>query len=234
MKKVKIAILGLGGRMGTEIQKLLEDLRYSNRFEIGMAPRTGESLDGFFGAELWIEFSSPAATLVLVREAIRRNSEIPLLVGATGWSEVELRELEEAAKVFPILRAANFSLGILICRMTLQAWRAYPELSNWKVSIRDLHHAAKKDAPSGTALALQEALGRAASITSVREGDAVGTHEITFESGSEKLTIIHEAKSRRVFAEGALEAAIRLFNSDAATLPKRLLSLEDLYLHRGA
>lgn len=118
--------------------------------------------------------------------------------------------------------------------MTLVAWRDYPEIRDWKVTIRDLHHAEKKDAPSGTALALEAAIGRKVIIESVREGERVGTHEITFESASEKITLIHEAKSRAVFAEGALEAAIRLLNRSPKSLPPRLLALEDLYLHRGA
>lgn len=232
IRRFKLGILGGRGRMGQELERLLVEPRYSSRFEKVAAPANGESMELFFTADLWIEFSSPAATLALCREAIRRGSKTPLVVGATGWTEEELRELENAAKAFPILRSANFSLGIQICRMTLRTWGARPELANWKVSIRDLHHAQKKDSPSGTALALREALGttlgKLATITSHREGDAVGLHEIVLESETEKLILIHEAKSRAVFAEGVLEAALRLMNSPFATMPKRLLGLDDL------
>lgn len=230
--RFKLGILGTGGRMGAELDKLLAEPRFSARLERFCAPVRGAALDPFFGADVWVEFSSPAAALELVREALRRGSKIPLVVGATGWSEPELRELETAAKILPILRSANFSLGVQICRLTLQSWGARPIFSGWKVTIRDLHHVNKKDAPSGTALALREALGSAlgrnATIESERIGDAVGTHEVILESASEKLTLIHEAKTRGVFAEGALEAALRLANSTAEQLPKRLLSLDDL------
>ncbi len=234
IRKFKLGILGRSGRMGAEIGKLLGESRFSGRLVVGATPASGEALDGLFEADLWIEFSSPAAVLALVREALRRKAKIPLVVGATGWSAAELRELETAARSFPILRSANFSLGVQICRITLLAWRAYPELAEWKASIREVHHADKKDAPSGTALALQDALGREAEIASVREGAVVGTHVVVLESGSEKLTLIHEAKSRAVFAEGALEAGLRLVNSAPDVLPKRILGLEDLYLRSDA
>lgn len=237
-RKIRIGGLGIGGRMGSEIERLLAKPRFSERAERGAFPRKGESLEALFAADVWIEFSSPAGALALAREAVRRRSKTPLVVGATGWSAGDLAELEEAAKAFPILRSANFAVGVRLCRMALESWRGFPELSNWRVSIREFHHAGKKDAPSGTALSLREALGselgRNAAIASVREGDIVGIHEIVLESDSEKLTLVHEAKDRAVFAEGALEAAIRLAEADLARLPKRLLGLDDLYLHRGA
>jgi 4-hydroxy-tetrahydrodipicolinate reductase len=230
----RLGVLGLSGRMGEELTKLLIEPRFASRLAKIASPGSRDGLDSMFAADVWLEFSTPAAVLMLVREALRRDSKVPLVVGATGWTTEESEELEAAARKTPILRAANFSLGVQICRMTLQSWREFPELANWRVSIRDLHHTGKKDAPSGTALSLREALGREVEIVSLREGDIFGIHEIRLESDSEKLTLIHEAKSRAVFAEGALETAFRLVSADAALLPKRLLGLEDLYLHRGA
>jgi 4-hydroxy-tetrahydrodipicolinate reductase len=225
IRKWKFGLLGSSGRMGSEVLRALAQPRFSGRLE--PAP-------SFESADLWLEFSTPAATLALVRDGMAKKNLRPFVVGSTGWRPEELAELEAAAHQFPILRASNFSLGIQICKMTLDLWRTYPELGAWKVSIFDLHHGGKKDSPSGTALSLREALGRDVEITSIREGEAIGTHEIRFESDSEKLTLIHEAKSRAVFAEGALEALLRLANRDPASLPKRLLGLEDLYLRSDA
>ncbi len=233
MKRIKLGILGASGRTGSEVLQALGEGRFSSRLENVASPGRSDSLDGLFSADVWVEFSSPSAVLRLIREAIKRGSKIPLIVAATGWTNEELKELETAAKEFPILRAANFSLGVQICRLTLQLWRSFPELADWTVSIRELHHTQKKDSPSGTALSLQEAMSREVPILSQREGDSVGTHEVLFENGSEKLVLLHEAKSRTVFAEGALEAAIRLVES-RDPLPKRLLSLDDLYLRRDA
>lgn len=232
IRKFKLGLLGASGRMGAEIRKLLENPRFSTRLEIVAAPARGESMDVLFSADLWIEFSSPAAALSLCREALRRGTKIPLVVGATGWSDAELRELSEAAKGFPVLRSANFSLGVYLCRLALRSWGARLDPAGWKIWIRDVHHAEKKDSPSGTALALREALGpelgKEASIVSERVGDAVGLHEIVLESSTERLTLTHEAKGREVFAEGALEAALRLVNASSSSLPKRLLDLDDL------
>jgi 4-hydroxy-tetrahydrodipicolinate reductase len=234
IRKFKLGILGFSGRMGAEVEKLLQEPRFAARLEKNATPARGESIDSLFEADLWLDFSSPNAVLALVREAVRRKSKIPLVVGSTGWSASERNELEAAAKSFPILQAANFSLGAEICRIALGSWRTFPELARWKITIRERHHPGKKDAPSGTALSLREALGREVEIESIREGDFVGVHEVIAESAHEKLTFIHEAKSRAVFAEGALEAALRLGNSEGEVFPKRILGLDDLYLHRGA
>jgi len=237
-RKLKIGILGFGGRMGSEIAKLLGEAPYRDQLETVSAPGRSESNESLFRAEVVVEFSSPAAVIAFVREAIIRNSKVPLVVGATGWTEAELRELDSAAVHFPILRSANFSLGVSLCRAALRNWASFPEIDGWSVTIRDLHHAKKKDAPSGTALALRDALRpslrASAVIESEREGDAIGTHEVILESPYEKVTLIHEAKSRAVFAKGAIDAAIRLANLDPAVLPKRVLGLDDLYLRGDA
>lgn len=233
-KKLKLGLLGAGGRMGGEVRKLLEEPRFADRLELVAAPGADDPLDPLFDAEVWLEFSSPKAVTILLAEARRRKTGIPFVIGSTGWSPGETTAVDEAAKAMPILRASNFSLGVFLCRAALRDWSKAPELADWRVTMRELHHTRKKDAPSGTALSLREALGREIAITSVREGDIVGIHEVILESATEKLTLIHEAKSRAVFAEGALEAAIRLATAVPGTLPKRVLGLEDLYLSRGA
>ncbi|MBS1963439.1 MAG: hypothetical protein JST04_14585 [Bdellovibrionales bacterium] len=233
-KKLKLGLVGAGGRMGTEVRKLLAESRFSARIELVAAPGADDPLDPLFDADVWLEFSSPKAVTLLLAEAERRKTKIPFVIGTTGWSPDEDAAVLASAKTMPILRASNFSLGVFLCRAALRDWAGYPELADWRVTMRELHHTRKKDAPSGTALSLREALGREIAITSVREGDIVGIHEVILESATEKLTLVHEAKSRAVFAEGALEAAIRLARATPGMLPKRVLGLEDLYLSRGA
>lgn len=233
-KKIKLGLLGANGRMGAEVRKLLAEKRFADRVELVASNGSGDPFDPLFAADVWVEFSSPKAVTLLLEEAARRKSKIPFVIGSTGWTPAETAAVEAAAAFAPILRASNFSLGVFLCRATLRDWSAYSELEGWKVTMRELHHTRKKDAPSGTALSLREAFGREIPITSVREGDIVGIHEVILESATEKLTLIHEAKSRAVFAEGALEAAIRLATIAPETLPKRVLGLDDLYLSRGA
>ena len=102
------------------------------------------------------------------------------------------------------------------------------------MSVREVHHTQKKDAPSGTALSLRDVFqakrpGEMA-IESIREGEVIGVHEVTFESANEKLVLIHEAKTRSVFATGALDAALEWINGNREkALPAHLLGLADLY-----
>lgn len=208
--------------MGKELAEVARLPAYSSRVEL----TENENPD------LWIDFASPDGALELCRKLSTSNKKVPLLVGSTGWSELQSKELESFGLQFPILRASNFSFGVQLCRITLMLWKTFPEIKSWSVKIREIHHTEKKDSPSGTALTLREAIGGEIPITSIREGSVVGTHEVIFSSESESLTLIHEAKRRSVFAEGALEAAIRL--AGISQPPKRLLTLDDLYLRREA
>jgi 4-hydroxy-tetrahydrodipicolinate reductase len=110
-----------------------------------------------------------------------------------------------------LLWAANFSLGVNVLLELARAAGGLLRGHGLDVHLVETHHAAKKDAPSGTALAIARAagpaLGREIPITSVRTGHVPGTHELTFDGPFEQLRLVHEARDRRVFAEGALAAA---------------------------
>lgn len=220
---IRIRVFGLSGKMGQELRTASQLPIYSARLRLTEDEHP----------DLWVEFSSPGGALDLCRKIAAAERSCPLLIGSTGWTDEQSKELENFAQQFPILRASNFAFGIQLCRFTLKYWNEFPELKSWKVSIKETHHRDKKDSPSGTALTLREVIGGEALITSVREGNTVGVHEVVFSSESETLTLIHEAKRRSVFAEGALDAAIRL-TAVAPLLPKRLLKLDDLYLQREA
>ncbi len=219
---IRIGILGREGKMGRALESLVLDPEFSSRV----------SLTRDEDPDLWIEFSSPAGALELCKKISGSKKHTPLLVGSTGWSVDQSKELEKYGNRFPLLRASNYSFGIQLCRMSLLLWKNYPEIQDWKVTIREVHHTEKKDSPSGTALTLKEALGADCEIISVREGGVIGLHEVTFLSPFESITLTHEAKDRRVFAAGALRAAIHL--AEMKNLPKRVLTLDDLYLRREA
>jgi 4-hydroxy-tetrahydrodipicolinate reductase len=135
--------------------------------------------------------------------------------------------MAQAAHSIPLAWASNFSLGVVLLEDLLRrAAAAVP----WPVSITEIHHVHKLDAPSGTAITLAAAAtqagGRTPPIESIREGEVVGTHRIRLEGPGETLELGHVATDRDIFARGALEAAARLVGRTPRqwTLPELLFS----------
>lgn len=162
------------------------------------------------GAEVAIEFTEPAAAVPNVRACLAVGC--PVVVGTTGWLAglPSLRASTDATGG-RLLWAANFSLGVnAMLAVVATAARALRG-TGFDAHLVETHHAAKKDAPSGTALALaaaaEAAWGSTIPATSVRVGHVPGTHELTFDAPFEQVRLTHEARDRRVFAEGALVAA---------------------------
>jgi 4-hydroxy-tetrahydrodipicolinate reductase len=155
-----------------------------------------------------------------VADAVPRN--LPLLadrrvnvvIGTTGWSahERELRDVAAQAGI-GVLVAPNFSLGMNVFQMLVEeAARRFASHESYGVWIHELHHAAKKDAPSGTALQLKAGIERAGysrtiDVSSSRAGSIPGTHTVGFDGLADTVTLTHTVRDREVFARGALEAA---------------------------
>jgi 4-hydroxy-tetrahydrodipicolinate reductase len=134
-------------------------------------------------------------------------------VGTTGWyAELPAVRDEARHRGGALLTAPNFSLGVAVfSHLVAEAARRFAALPGFDAHLVEIHHAAKKDAPSGTAVVLADAASRARGapvpITSVRTGSVPGTHELLFDAQFEQVRLVHEARDRRVFAEGALAAA---------------------------
>ena len=164
------------------------------------------------GVDVAIEFTRPDAAVTNLERLIGLG--IPTVTGTTGWTE-SLPRLSELVhqRAGALLHAANFSVGVhLFFRAARDLARSFRGRPEFAVSIREEHHTTKLDSPSGTALLLQRQLwevepGRRFPITSVRAGDAPGTHTLTYTSTHETVTLIHLTRSREVFAAGALAAA---------------------------
>jgi 4-hydroxy-tetrahydrodipicolinate reductase len=169
-------------------------------------------------AHVVLDFSGAAATRANL--AACRRSRKPLLLGSTGYAAELEADLAAAALEIPLLIAPNTSLGVtLLLELARTAARALPA---FRTSITESHHREKRDAPSGTALALAAALreGRAAGrtraagleipISSRREGEVVGEHTVQFAGPGEELVLAHRATDRAIFARGALAAALWL------------------------
>lgn len=156
-----------------------------------------------------IDFTIPHAVLGNIEGCARAGKNI--VVGTTGWyGEIpRVQKLVHDAGI-GLLYAANFSVGMnLFFEIAKTAAAALQH--EYSGQILERHHTHKKDAPSGTAMALrqvvQDASGKELEITSFREGDVVGLHELVFDSAADRIYLCHNAKSRRGFAEGAVRAA---------------------------
>jgi len=198
------------GRMGT----LVEELCGEYGFELAGAIDRDEaaSIDGWPDADVAIDFSTAEAVPQNVPRLAARGMDV--VIGTTGW-QTEERSLREAVASYDvgIVAAPNFALGVNIFLAIAERAAAIvagrSELAVW---IHEAHHAAKRDAPSGTALALERALRQGGlsgkvPITSTRAGFIPGTHTVGFDAPAESITITHEARDRSAFARGALEAA---------------------------
>ena len=156
-----------------------------------------------------IDFTTPAAAVPNAEACIRAGKRI--VVGTTGWYDQipRLREQVLTAKT-GFLYGSNFSIGVNLF-FEIAAIAAAASKFEYNGQIFERHHEQKKDAPSGTAITIQKIIrdqgGQELEITSFREGDVVGLHEISFDSANDRIYLCHDAKSRRGFAEGAVRAA---------------------------
>jgi len=212
MSQIPLALVGMG-KMGRALAALAPERGFQVVAELDAARPDygGITRETLRGAQVAIEFTSPEAAPANVRACV--ESGCPVVVGTTGWYdqlETIANEIERTGGA--MLTAPNFSVGVAVFdRVVAEAARLFGRLEGFDAHLVETHHSAKKDAPSGTAGALarsaSEALGRAIPVTSIRTGHVPGTHEIVFDAPFEQVRLVHEARDRRVFAEGALVAA---------------------------
>jgi 4-hydroxy-tetrahydrodipicolinate reductase len=156
-----------------------------------------------------IDFTTPDCVLENIHACVRAGKN--MVVGTTGWySEISDIQREVEAHNTGFVYGSNFSIGVNLFFNLVQA--AAPALQHkYLPHIYERHHAQKKDAPSGTAVTIQSLLRQNSDfeieVTSFREGEVVGMHEVVFDSGVDTIYLCHDAKSRRGFAEGAIRAA---------------------------
>jgi 4-hydroxy-tetrahydrodipicolinate reductase len=161
-----------------------------------------------------IDFTTPQSVLGNIEACVAAGKN--MVVGTTGWyGEMEkVQQLVEKKKT-GFLYAANFSIGINLLFEAAQTAAGILQ-HQYLGHIFERHHAQKKDAPSGTAATLQKIIrdtsGTQIEITSFREGDAVGMHEVVLDSPHDTIYLCHDSKSRRGFAEGAVRAVEWLAN----------------------
>jgi 4-hydroxy-tetrahydrodipicolinate reductase len=209
---VALALVGMG-KMGRALALLAPERGFHVVAELDPArpDYTGITRESLRGARVAIEFTTPDAAPANVRACAAAGC--PVVVGTTGWYDqlpAVAAEVERAGGA--LLTAPNFSVGVAVFdRVVAEAARLFGQLEGFDAHLVETHHSAKRDAPSGTAGALARtasaALGRSIPVTSIRTGHVPGTHEVVFDAPFEQVRLVHEARDRRVFAEGALVAA---------------------------
>jgi 4-hydroxy-tetrahydrodipicolinate reductase len=250
-----LAVFGITGRMGQSLVQALRETqaltlsgaiasRQSTRLgqdAAGLGEATGVTItadvaQGLLGAAVAVDFST--GDCVAVHAGACAAAGVPLLVGATGFDGASRDALVRAAGVIPVLIAANTSVGVSVV-MQLVSTAAARLGPSYDVEIIEAHHRMKRDAPSGTALALGKAIAEARTVSlrdvaacdraavsaprspgsigfsSVRGGDIVGEHTVIFATAGERVEITHRATDRATFARGALRAAEWLLGQSA-------------------
>lgn len=242
MTAAPITVLGPSGRMGKAILaaagsradvRIAAALDRSDAATIGKEVAPGVVATALIDAALaaapvYIDFTTPAATAAIARAA--RGKKVAAVVGTTGLTTEAEAALDELAAIAPVVGAPNFSVGVNLL-LGLCAMAAKALGTDWDAEIVELHHKAKRDAPSGTALGLARAIAEARGqdlaqvgrfarqgdvgarpageigAVAVRGGDVVGEHTAYFFGGGERIELSHRATDRAIFAHGALRAA---------------------------
>lgn len=209
----RLAVIG-DGKMGRTIVQLAPERGFAVCALIGARHNDGGrgiTHGALNGAQVAVEFTEPGAAAANVESALRAG--VAVVSGTTGWYD-ELPRLRALATELggALFTAPNFSVGVAVfARIAERAGALLAPLSAFDAHIVETHHSAKKDAPSGTGAMLRDVtsakLGREVPLTSVRVGSVPGTHELIFDAPFEQIRLTHDARDRRVFADGALLAA---------------------------
>ena len=215
---MKIALFGYG-KMGKIIEKIAEERGHKVVLKI-QSDKTNYDIKK---ADIAIDFSVPSAAVANIKEAL--NNQLPVVCGTTGW----LNHYDEVEKIClnkkgAFIHASNFSLGVnLFFELNQKLAKLMSAHPDYTAKIEEIHHTEKKDAPSGTAITLAEALihrssyldwclgktndSKQLSIQAKRIENVPGTHRVLYDSSIDTVEIIHTAKSRHGFGFGAVIAA---------------------------
>lgn len=232
-KLVSIGLLGANGRMGRTLQGLLTST-YASRAEHKASGGRSGGFDPLLSCDAIIDFSSPEALVQLCQQ---KQPLPPIITGSTGFTEEQWKIVEDTATKNTILFSANFSIGVYFLKNILRTASANLARAGYHPVMVETHHVHKLDAPSGTAKALSEAISpmrpESIEIHSVRAGEVIGDHEVTFYGPADKITISHSAQDRSIFARGAIDVALWLAGPQKATISTgRVLGLDDYFNER--
>jgi 4-hydroxy-tetrahydrodipicolinate reductase len=223
---IKLAISGFCGKMGQRIfalSKLDKNLKVVVGLESKNHPDVGKIIDGvkitdnpesLKDCDCLVDFSAPSASLSYLDYLIKFKKLA--VIGTTGINEAGQLKIRTAARKIPVVFSPNMSIGVnLLFKLVQMAAKILP---GYTVYVEEAHHIHKKDSPSGTAKKILQVINeegfnlKAEDVKALREGEIVGDHRIVFESEVDKVELFHSAKTRDIFAKGALLAASWLKN----------------------
>ncbi len=261
---VKICIIGAGGRMGRNIASAIynnENAEVSGGcdrkgseyigqpiYELAGCGKGGvlisdNILESTKDANVIIDFTGAEPTYSNLENYAAAGK--PLVIGSTGFSDSQKKDIENLSTKIPVILAPNMSLGVNVALRLIE--EAAKLLQGYDIELVETHHNMKKDAPSGTAMAMAEAAAKGADISlsdnavycrhgiigerkpkeigiqTLRGGDVAGDHTVYFFGNGERIEITHRAHSRQTFAQGAVTAALWLYNK-----PNGLYSMKDV------
>ena len=197
--QIKYGIIGRSGRMGQEIELLLEESGHKCVFKYDIIGEWKSE-----NPEVMIDFSLPQAFNNTVNYV--KKFKIPLIIGTTGLSAEQLDALKSLSRTVPVVQSYNFSAGI---QMLLKCTELLKEsLPDWDIEISETHYRFKKDKPSGTAIMIKNVIGKDVNISSLRLGNVPGNHTVSFGGLGEVISLTHSVTSRRTFAEGVLKSVL--------------------------
>lgn len=238
---INVLINGCNGKMGMEV---IEAVSANKNFEIicgvdientgkYVFPVYTNILDIKEKPDVIIDFSIPKATMNILEYA--KQNHVPIVIATTGFSDEENKYINECSKLIPIFKSANMSYDINLMRKIVA--EVAKALNNADIEIIESHHNRKVDSPSGTALLLADSINKELNnskkynfdrfskrekrdkneigFSSIRGGNIVGEHTVSFFGENETFEITHKAYSRKVFAEGALKGAEFLINKSS-------------------
>lgn len=253
---IGVCVPGAGGRMGqmviAAIQARPDQFRVASACERADSPLVGSELGGvrvggdlaaaIASADVYVDFTVPAATRAAAEAAVATAT--PAVIGTTGLDPAGQRAIAALAERAPVVAAPNFSLGVnLLLALAERAARALGD--GFDLEVVEAHHRDKRDAPSGTAIALADALARGRGwrldevkryaregdvgprptqqigVATVRGGDVAGEHTAFLFGPNERLELTHRATSRTIFAAGALRAAAWVIGKPAGLYSMR-------------
>jgi 4-hydroxy-tetrahydrodipicolinate reductase len=220
---MNIAIIGYG-RMGHEIEAIAIKRGHTVNLIIDLDNAGDLNSENLKAVDVAIEFSLPATAFDNVTRCLENG--IPVVSGTTGWTENYARACEICRKNnTAFIQSSNFSIGVnLLFRLNAELAKQMEHYRDYKVSVEEIHHTKKLDAPSGTAITLAsgiisnhpdydkwhlgtEGADRSIGINAIREGMVPGTHTVRWDSGIDVISLRHEARNRQGFALGAVIAA---------------------------
>jgi len=218
---MNIALIGYG-KMGKEIEQIL--LSRGHSVTLRSTRSTPFKVQDLAGSDVAIEFTEPHSAVDNILKCFEAG--VPVIVGTTGWY-MRMPEVHEACAQMNggLFTASNFSIGVnILFKINKELARIMHDFDEYTPSMDEIHHTAKRDAPSGTAITLAEGIlenypdrdgwinestedARKLGIVSRREGEVPGTHIVRYSSAVDEIQLVHQAYNRKGFAAGAVKAA---------------------------